>query len=841
MKSITNNKFFIIAVVGLVIFMLVVPESAFALVPGPFDYFQKVSSKISPALGQFLGTVTTIFLFYLLGLIALSSSAALLDHVTIAQSDWLNLSESVMVRIGWNFTLGLANIFMILFLVFIALQIILKIDTHQTKKALFRLLMVAFLLNFSILFIEMALDVADVFYTAILRSVETLPTTTTSGLFYSVKEALTGGEIKVIIEFSILAGVIAISSLIPGGGIKKTIILGTLGVTWLPTIAGWFIQSVLFFMIAGMFFMYIILFTARVYIIQILAILSPLAFLALILPQTKKYFSMWLNHLVQWIMLGLVLMFLLAIGVAAMNALMPQTIGQQILGAIPGFAWKGWTERMSFYLFVFIYMMVVLGIGKATIPAMGQGMISFVQGVGSMAVTQGLKPIGKSMGSKMSQAGSDYERKEKEERKIAEKAGVKYRPSKMRRAQGILTAPTRFTQRLTGTTPQRERTRKIESGAKELEEKYGKDTDSAMRAGLPLGGWNALDDDGKAGAALYLSKMHGGGKKGLGQLNNEQLNEATQAIARATPHKVEEITKHRPNLADHENARTKDLADAKNRGGGEDEAMEMALTEYRRAQKEGRPDLMQQYEKLAFGPRERTARMVQKAMVSEGTDKKPDGITFENKDIELMARAGIKIDGQDINDLVKTDVGRIKVIRAATFKKAVDAMKTSDIENLDMSTLESPIFQEMVARYRSDTNFIRKLGEEKGQQFVDKITGKMEDLGADEVAKTNMPILRALVYNPGFRSMCRPISGAENEAQLESLEEKIRPAAAARGPVAPPSLKQEDMIAEYNEMNQKFKSFKKRKGSGEILTKEEEEKMGMIETAMKDIKRRLDA
>jgi len=45
--------------------------------------------------------------------------------------------------------------------------------------------------------------------------------------------------------------------------------------------------------------------------IQILAVLAPLAILAGVLPKTEPYFKKWLNWLISWTVGGVLMLFLL--------------------------------------------------------------------------------------------------------------------------------------------------------------------------------------------------------------------------------------------------------------------------------------------------------------------------------------------------------------------------------------------------------------------------------------------------------------------------------------------------------------------------------------------------
>ncbi len=83
-----------------------------------------------------------------------------------------------------------------------------------------------------------------------------------------------------------------------GGGILSRL----LGLVTFQTseIARAFIMVILNFATGAALLLYAILFMFRYIAIWTIVILSPLAFVAWILPATKKFWDMWWNQLIQW-------------------------------------------------------------------------------------------------------------------------------------------------------------------------------------------------------------------------------------------------------------------------------------------------------------------------------------------------------------------------------------------------------------------------------------------------------------------------------------------------------------------------------------------------------------
>ena len=228
------------------------------------------------------------------------------------------------------------------------------------------------------------------------------------------------------------------------------------------------------------------------------------------------------------------------------------------------------------------------------------------------------------------------------------------------------------------------------------------------------------DDASKAGMALYLAKRYGNSEKGLKRLSDAQADEAITILGTSAPHKVEDITKHREELIKRE-----------------DEVGEIA----------------------------------RRAMVSKGTKQNEDG-TFQDKDIQLMVDLGIKIDGEEIRELIRTKKGQNKVIMEAAFKKAVDALKREDIDSLSNETLNLTEFKQAAAMWKN-WSFHRALGEEKGVVYLEKIQDAAEEK-MDEVIKSNPSFVRA-PYTTGGSLLMRPWKEIPNKKTVNEMIKKSKP------------------------------------------------------------------
>jgi len=115
-----------------------------------------------------------------------------------------------------------------------------------------------------------------------------------------------------------------------------------------------------------------------------LAILSPLAFFCLILPGTRKWFNLWLEHFVQWLFVGVAFIFFIYLGLAL--APLPMNIAQPIIESSP--SWLAWffdyTEIVS-YIILIIYFSVIFFLVRRFVPALADTAISSAKGAVAVA------------------------------------------------------------------------------------------------------------------------------------------------------------------------------------------------------------------------------------------------------------------------------------------------------------------------------------------------------------------------------------------------------------------------------------------------------------------------
>jgi len=132
------------------------------------------------------------------------------------------------------------------------------------------------------------------------------------------------------------------------------------------------VQIMVMSITSGILFSYAIFFYTRIFVIQILTVLAPLAILAAALPQTKDYFDMWKKWLLGWAFGGILVLFLLVLGLARVDTLtqLPNDpyasagFGEWVFNMAMGWQFK--------WLALAIYMLTVEALCLALIPELAK-------------------------------------------------------------------------------------------------------------------------------------------------------------------------------------------------------------------------------------------------------------------------------------------------------------------------------------------------------------------------------------------------------------------------------------------------------------------------------------
>lgn len=181
----------------------------------------------------------------------------------------------------WNALRSIANIvFVIVFLIIIFSQVSsLGISAYGIRKMLPRLIVAAILVNLSFVISALAVDLSNYLGHAIYALVSGLAKSLDSAALSITWEDLTMG---------ILAGLSAGGGIVAGGLWFSAATAGSLGALWF-TLLGMLISVGLAVLTA-----LVILFVRQALII-ILVLISPFAFVAMVMPSTEKWYKKWFD------------------------------------------------------------------------------------------------------------------------------------------------------------------------------------------------------------------------------------------------------------------------------------------------------------------------------------------------------------------------------------------------------------------------------------------------------------------------------------------------------------------------------------------------------------------
>lgn len=199
--------------------------------------------------------------------------------------DYTQLSNP-FIKVGWELTRNLTNIFFVLGLVIIGLGTALRRTGYQAQKTLPTLIIIALLINFTPVLLGLIVDASNI------------------AMDFFVQGGFGGGNNFANYATSQWGN---IESLVGGARF------------WDPTAnqeataaaVGSFVL-IFFNLIAGLIYLlFALIFILRYIAIWTLVILSPFAFACYIFPTTRKVFSQWWQQFIQWSIIGVIAAFFL--------------------------------------------------------------------------------------------------------------------------------------------------------------------------------------------------------------------------------------------------------------------------------------------------------------------------------------------------------------------------------------------------------------------------------------------------------------------------------------------------------------------------------------------------
>ncbi|MCX6806985.1 MAG: DMT family transporter [Candidatus Berkelbacteria bacterium] len=208
---------------------------------------------------------------------------------------------------GWKFALTFTDILIVLALMVLAFANILKIsiDTYAIKKSLFPLIIGVILANLSLLICQVIVDFSSLLSDYFIK-IGGSWSATGGGPMAGYGPGNLGDKIASLMGISPAAT----------GGVAIATILGAIITAAIVPQAGCIvaIAAVVFLALPGLLILALaFLMYARVYVVWILTIMAPLAFICLGIPPLQQYFKQWWSWFTKWVFLAPIAYFFISL------------------------------------------------------------------------------------------------------------------------------------------------------------------------------------------------------------------------------------------------------------------------------------------------------------------------------------------------------------------------------------------------------------------------------------------------------------------------------------------------------------------------------------------------
>ena len=197
------------------------------------------------------------------------------------------IGMNTIIKDGWVLSRDVANLFFIFILLYISIATILQLSGYGIKDLLVKVVIIALLVNFSLVITNFIVDASNVLAVEFYNKLDSI--TDSDGSPVGLSAAVVSGiNPQTLFKASPLFG-----KKMNDGTTEKLDKEGTL----MQIIIITFMGSALLLVAAFVLFAAGIMFVIRTVVLWILMILAPLAFVAMALPITKKYASDWWSKL----------------------------------------------------------------------------------------------------------------------------------------------------------------------------------------------------------------------------------------------------------------------------------------------------------------------------------------------------------------------------------------------------------------------------------------------------------------------------------------------------------------------------------------------------------------
>lgn len=280
-----------------------------------------------------------------------------------------NYIDVSVVQLGWVMVRDVANMFFVVALLLIAFGTILGLEEYEWKKNLAKLVLSAILINFSNLIAQLCIDIAHIFTITFLNAIS----------------ATAGGN---LINMFKLDQILQLTAAQDPSGLDIEVLAAVLPAMLFAIMAAAAIGS------------YVVVMAGRVVALWALIVISPLAFILGVIPQTKSYAEKWWSEFTKYVIVAPIMVFFLWLSFATIGlgsiateieADLPATVrtagaeaqfGVQRLSMSKVTSW----ENMANFLIAFAFLMYGIKATQET-GVVGSGMIGSAVDFGKKVAT----------------------------------------------------------------------------------------------------------------------------------------------------------------------------------------------------------------------------------------------------------------------------------------------------------------------------------------------------------------------------------------------------------------------------------------------------------------------
>lgn len=259
----------------------------FILVAGVFFALPSFAILDSIADGLIAGMT---WLLLTLSRLAIGMTVFLLRFfITLASyNDFINAS---VVKLGWVMVRDVANMFFVVILLVIAFATILGIEQYEWKKSLVKLILAAVFINFSNVIAQLFIDAAHVFTITFLNAIS----------------ATAGGNIINMFKLDEMMRFVGGQDASNADNLQ------------IELLGGAFIAFVFALIAMVTLAAYVVIMLLRVVLLWTLIILSPIAYVTQVLPNTQHYAQRWWKEFSQEVMVAPLMVFFLWLAFATLG------------------------------------------------------------------------------------------------------------------------------------------------------------------------------------------------------------------------------------------------------------------------------------------------------------------------------------------------------------------------------------------------------------------------------------------------------------------------------------------------------------------------------------------